>query len=58
MFAFDRGGDEEDEDGDGEGWEDTDEEGDVDSEFSDEDGERRAKEFLFMDEETKSRFTE
>ncbi|KAK1886163.1 Protein LTV1 like [Dissostichus eleginoides] len=52
------GGDEEDEDGDGEGWEDTDEEGDVDSEFSDEDGERRAKEFLFMDEETKSRFTE
>ncbi|XP_033947853.1 protein LTV1 homolog [Pseudochaenichthys georgianus] len=50
------GGDEEDEDGDG--WEDTDEEGDVDSEFSDEDGERRAKEFLFMDEETKSRFTE
>ncbi|XP_036953949.1 protein LTV1 homolog [Acanthopagrus latus] len=47
-----------DEDDDDE-WEDTDEEGDFDSEggFSgDEDG--RGREFLFMDEETKSRFTE
>ncbi|XP_069386059.1 protein LTV1 homolog [Paralichthys olivaceus] len=47
-----------DEDDDDE-WEDTDEDSDLDSEggFSgDEDG--RGREFLFMDEETKSRFTE
>nr|XP_046231395.1 protein LTV1 homolog [Scatophagus argus] len=52
----------EDEDDDDE-WEDTDDEGDFDSEggFSDdEDVEEggRGREFLFMDEETKSRFTE
>ena len=50
-------GDDEDED-DGEEWEDTDEEGDFDSEggFSgEEDG---GREFMFMDEETKTRFTE
>ncbi|XP_063739221.1 protein LTV1 homolog [Eleginops maclovinus] len=55
------GGDEEDDDDDGDEWEDTDEEGDFDSEggFSgEEDAAGRAKEFLFMDEETKSRFTE
>lgn len=52
--AADMGGD----DDDGDEWEDTDEEGDFDSEggFSDEGG--RGREFLFMDEETKSRFTE
>ncbi|XP_059187789.1 protein LTV1 homolog [Centropristis striata] len=53
-------GDGEDDDDDDE-WEDTDEEGDFDSEggFSgDEDMEGRGREFLFMDEETKSRFTE
>lgn len=50
-------------DDDDDEWEDTDEEGDFDSEggFSDdedvEDGGRN-REFLFMDEETKSRFTE
>lgn len=50
---YDEDGDDDDE------WEDTDEEGDFDSEggFSgDEDG--CGREFLFMDEETKSRFTE
>ena len=55
MILVDRGADEDDDDE----WEDTDEEGDFDSEggFSgDEDG--RGREFLFMDEETKSRFTE
>uniref|UniRef100_A0A665TU51 Protein LTV1 homolog n=1 Tax=Echeneis naucrates TaxID=173247 RepID=A0A665TU51_ECHNA len=52
-----------DEDDDDE-WEDTDEEGDVDSEgglSGDEDldgGHGRGREFFFMDEETKSRFTE
>lgn len=48
-------------DEDDEEWEDTDSEGDFDSEggFSDEDGVRGGpREFLFMDEETKSRFTE
>uniref|UniRef100_A0A3B3BM08 Protein LTV1 homolog n=1 Tax=Oryzias melastigma TaxID=30732 RepID=A0A3B3BM08_ORYME len=48
---------------DDEEWEDTDEEGDFDSEggFSDEEragGDGRGGDFLFMDEETKSRFTE
>ncbi|XP_070775988.1 protein LTV1 homolog [Enoplosus armatus] len=46
-------------DDDDDEWDDTDEEGDFDSQggFSgDEDG--RGREFLFMDEETKSRFTE
>uniref|UniRef100_A0A4W6G7D2 Protein LTV1 homolog n=1 Tax=Lates calcarifer TaxID=8187 RepID=A0A4W6G7D2_LATCA len=52
-----------DDDDDDDEWEDTDEEGDFDSEggFSgDEDveGGGRGREFLFMDEETKSRFTE
>ncbi|XP_074485312.1 protein LTV1 homolog [Sebastes fasciatus] len=49
------------EDDDDDEWEDTDEEGDFDSEggFSgDENTEGRTREFLFMDEETKSRFTE
>lgn len=54
-------GDSGDEDDDDE-WEDTDEEGDFGSEggglSGDEDLGRRAREFLFMDEETKSRFTE
>lgn len=53
-------GDSGDEDDDDE-WEDTDEEGDFGSEgglSGDEDAGRRAREFLFMDEETKSRFTE
>uniref|UniRef100_UPI0037E8A534 protein LTV1 homolog n=1 Tax=Semicossyphus pulcher TaxID=241346 RepID=UPI0037E8A534 len=48
-------------DDDDEEWEDTDEEGDFDSEggFSgDEEEGGRGREFLFMDEETKSRFTE
>ncbi|XP_040892990.1 protein LTV1 homolog [Toxotes jaculatrix] len=52
---YDEDGDDDDE------WEDTDEEGDFDSEggFSgDEDMEGQRREFLFMDEETKSRFTE
>ncbi|KAM8878288.1 protein LTV1 homolog [Spinachia spinachia] len=52
----DSGGDDDDDE-----WEDTDEEGDFGSErglSADEDAERRAREFLFMDEETKSRFTE
>ncbi|KAK9540818.1 hypothetical protein VZT92_003244 [Zoarces viviparus] len=55
--AVDTKGDDDDDDDDE--WEDTDEEGDFDSEggFSG-DGEGRAPEFLFMDEETKSRFTE
>ncbi|XP_037620471.1 protein LTV1 homolog isoform X2 [Sebastes umbrosus] len=55
--AVNREGDEDDDDE----WEDTDEEGDFDSEggFSgDENTEGCAREFLFMDEETKSRFTE
>lgn len=50
------GGDEDDDDDE---WEDTDEEGDFDSDgglSGDEDPD--AREFLFMDEETKSRFTE
>ncbi|XP_042341151.1 protein LTV1 homolog [Plectropomus leopardus] len=58
--AQDAEGDE-DEDDDDDEWEDTDSEGDFDSEggFSgDEDMDGRAREFLFMDEETKSRFTE
>ncbi|GAA6229047.1 protein LTV1 homolog [Lates japonicus] len=60
--AVDIEGDNDDDDDDDE-WEDTDEEGDFDSEggFSgDEDveGGGRGREFLFMDEETKSRFTE
>lgn len=48
-----------DEDDDDE-WEDTDEEGDFDSEggFSGDEEGGRGREFLFMDEETKSRFTE
>ncbi|XP_034543773.1 protein LTV1 homolog isoform X2 [Notolabrus celidotus] len=58
--GFKAEGDGEDDEDD---WEDTDEEGDFDSEggFSgDEDAEGggRGREFLFMDEETKSRFTE
>lgn len=51
--------------GDGEGddddeWEDTDDEGDFDSEggLSGDEGPGGPREFLFMDEETKSRFTE
>ncbi|XP_035516252.1 protein LTV1 homolog [Morone saxatilis] len=52
-----------DDDDDDDEWEDTDEEGDFDSEgglSGDEDAEGggRGREFLFMDEETKSRFTE
>ncbi|XP_028462225.1 protein LTV1 homolog [Perca flavescens] len=50
-----------DDDDDDDEWEDTDSEGDFDSEggFSgDENTEGRGPEFLFMDEETKSRFTE
>ncbi len=58
LVTCDRGDDDDDDE-----WEDTDEEGDFDSEggFSgDEDmeGGGRGREFLFMDEETKSRFTE
>lgn len=51
-------GDGDDDDDDDDEWEDTDEEGDFDSEggFSGEDA--GGREFLFMDEETKSRFTE
>ncbi|KAM7008986.1 protein LTV1 homolog [Tautogolabrus adspersus] len=48
-------------DDDDEEWEDTDEEGDFDSEgglSGDEEEGGRGREFLFMDEETKSRFTE
>uniref|UniRef100_A0A3Q4GNW4 Protein LTV1 homolog n=1 Tax=Neolamprologus brichardi TaxID=32507 RepID=A0A3Q4GNW4_NEOBR len=48
-------------DDDDDEWEDTDEEGDFDSEggfSSNEDAEADGREFLFMDEETKSRFTE
>lgn len=58
-----RGDDEDNDDGDDDEWEDTDEEGDFDSEggFSDDEdtkGGGHGREFLFMDEETKSRFTE
>lgn len=56
--AGERGDDDEDDDDDDE-WEDTDSEGDFDSEgglSGDEEG--GGREFLFMDEETKSRFTE
>lgn len=58
FFLFFRGDYDDDEE-----WEDTDEEGDFDSEggFSDEEragGDGRGGDFLFMDEETKSRFTE
>lgn len=56
CVTCDRGDDDEDDE-----WEDTDEEGDFDSEggFSGEEGGGgRGGEFLFMDEETKSRFTE
>ncbi|XP_051241119.1 protein LTV1 homolog [Dicentrarchus labrax] len=58
--AVDMRGDDDDDDDE---WEDTDEEGDFDSEgglSGDEDAEGggRGREFLFMDEETKSRFTE
>lgn len=58
--AVEREGDDDDDDDE---WEDTDEEGDFDSEgmFSgDEDmeGDGRCQEFLFMNEETRSRFTE
>ncbi|XP_071359950.1 protein LTV1 homolog [Trachinotus anak] len=61
--AVDMEGDYDEDDDDDEEWEDTDEEGDFDSEggFSgDEDLDvgGRGREFLFMDEETKSRFTE
>lgn len=56
--AADMRGDGDDDDDDDDEWEDTDEEGDFDSEggFSGEDA--GGREFLFMDEETKSRFTE
>ncbi|XP_006806217.1 protein LTV1 homolog [Neolamprologus brichardi] len=57
--AVDMEGDGHDDDDDE--WEDTDEEGDFDSEggfSSNEDAEADGREFLFMDEETKSRFTE
>lgn len=49
------GGDEDDDE-----WEDTDDEGDFDSEggLSGDEGPDGPREFLFMDEETKSRFTE
>ncbi|KAE8300616.1 Protein LTV1-like protein [Larimichthys crocea] len=58
-----QGDDEDNDDGDDDEWEDTDEEGDFDSEggFSDDEdtkGGSHGREFLFMDEETKSRFTE
>uniref|UniRef100_A0AAQ5XRE4 Protein LTV1 homolog n=1 Tax=Amphiprion ocellaris TaxID=80972 RepID=A0AAQ5XRE4_AMPOC len=61
--AVDTEGASDDDDDDDDEWEDTDEEGDFDSEggFSgdeDMDGDRLGREFLFMDEETKSRFTE
>ncbi|XP_041640193.1 protein LTV1 homolog [Cheilinus undulatus] len=52
--------DEDNDDDDDDEWEDTDDEGDFDSEgglSGDEEG-GRDREFLFMDEETKSRFTE
>ncbi|XP_068583194.1 protein LTV1 homolog [Cebidichthys violaceus] len=54
-----KGGDDDGDDDDDDEWEDTDSEADFDSEggFSG-DGDGRAPEFLFMDEETKSRFTE
>ncbi|XP_070847400.1 protein LTV1 homolog [Chaetodon trifascialis] len=57
------GDDEDDDDDDDDEWEDTDEEDDFDSEgglSGDEDMEEggHGREFLFMDEETKSRFTE
>ncbi|XP_008283191.1 protein LTV1 homolog [Stegastes partitus] len=60
VRAADAEGDDEDDDDE---WEDTDEEEDFDSEggFSDDEdveGGGRGREFLFMDEETKSRFTE
>lgn len=59
--AVDTEGDSHDDDDDE--WEDTDEEGDFDSDGSfssneDAQGDGRGREFLFMDEETKSRFTE
>lgn len=56
MVPVDRGADEDNDDE----WEDTDEEGDFDSEggFSGDEEGGRGREFLFMDEETKSRFTE
>lgn len=57
AVAMDDGSGEEDD----EEWEDTDDEGDVDSDggFSGDEGEGRgAREFMFTDEETKSRFTE
>ncbi|KAM7419854.1 hypothetical protein PAMA_016793 [Pampus argenteus] len=50
-------GDDDDDDDDDE-WEDTDEEGDFDSEGGFSGDEDHGREFLFMDEETKSRFTE
>lgn len=52
----DGGGDEDDDDE----WEDTDDEGDFDSEggLSGDEAPDGPREFLFMDEETKSRFTE
>ncbi|XP_044045455.1 protein LTV1 homolog [Siniperca chuatsi] len=61
--AVDKEGDDEDDDDDDDEWDDTDEEDDFDSEggFSgeeDTEGGGRGREFLFMDEETKSRFTE
>ncbi|XP_034999059.2 protein LTV1 homolog [Hippoglossus stenolepis] len=46
-----------DKDDDEDEWEDTDEDGDCDSEGGSS-GDGRGREFLFMDEETKSRFTE
>lgn len=56
CVPVDRGADEDDDDE----WEDTDEEGDFNSEggFSGDEEGGRGREFLFMDEETKSRFTE
>lgn len=56
MVPVDRGADEDNDDE----WEDRDEEGDFDSEggFSGDEEGGRGREFLFMDEETKSRFTE
>ncbi|XP_038568229.1 protein LTV1 homolog [Micropterus salmoides] len=59
--AVDIEGDDDEDDGDDDEWEDTDEEDDFDSEgglSGDEDTEGRGREFMFMDEETKSRFTE
>lgn len=55
--VMDHGGDNDDDDDE---WEDTDEEGDFDSDggFSGEEGGGGVREFMFADEETKSRFTE